>query len=255
MVAGKRPQAVLIAVAEWLQVPQHQGSHRVTTRQFDLRACLTCIHAKNQLAQTRQQRADVGWQNTALLHVGHVTALALVKADQHLALLVHESHRQTGPVTVAPSRAFNGAQHGLGLDLAQMPQVVFKHTLFNSHLRTLVQVLHLAATTSARVQTKMRAPGLDPLRRLPVHRSQRSGFPIVFLAMHLGRDPFGGQGTVYKHNFAIRAPGNTLGVHVKGFNRKPALGQRGLVCCGHIGQGVESFFTHSPIVSGVAHSL
>jgi hypothetical protein len=91
------------------------------------------------------------------LHVGHIAALALVKPDQHLTLFVHMAHRQARPVAVAPGGSFNGAQHGFWFDLAQVPEVVFQHPLFDSDLRRLMQVLHLAAATGTTVQAEMRA--------------------------------------------------------------------------------------------------
>ena len=105
----------------------------------------------------------MGRQYQALFHVSHVAALALVKADQHCALFVHMAHRQARPVAVAPGGAFDRAQDVVGLDLAQVPQVVFQHALLHSHLRADVQVLHLAATTGTRMQAKVRAAGLDAL--------------------------------------------------------------------------------------------
>jgi hypothetical protein len=51
------------------------------------------------------------------LHVGHIAALALVKAHQHRALLVHMAHRQARPVAVAPGRPFDRAQDVSALTL------------------------------------------------------------------------------------------------------------------------------------------
>ena len=102
-------------------------------------------------------------QHRALFHVGHVTAFALVKANQHSALFMHVAHRQPGAVAVAPGRAFNRTQDVVGLDLAQMVQVVFQHALFHSHLRTHMQMLHLAATTRPGVQAKVRTTGCHAL--------------------------------------------------------------------------------------------
>ena len=153
----KIAQPGFIGLAQGLQVAQHQGGDGIAARQFDLRAGITRIHAGDQATQRHEQGINVRGQHFAGLHVGDVAAFSLVKADEHFALFDHMAHRQPGAVAVAPSGAFDGAQDGVGLDLAQVPQVVLQHTLFAGDLGTHIQVLHLAAAASAGVQAKVGA--------------------------------------------------------------------------------------------------
>ena len=86
-----------------------------------------------------------------------------MKTDQNRALFAHETYRQTGTVTVAPSRAFNGPQQIVRLDLTDEAQVVFQHPLFDGHLPANVQVLHLAAAAGPGVRAKVGAARCYPL--------------------------------------------------------------------------------------------
>ena len=86
-----------------------------------------------------------------------------MKADQHLALFSHVAHRQARSVAVTPGWAFNGAHQVVGLDLADMGQVVFKNPLLDGNLRADVQMLHFAAAACASVQPKVRATRRDAL--------------------------------------------------------------------------------------------
>ena len=112
----------------------------------------------------------MGGQHGTLLHIGHITALALMEADQHLALFAHMPHRQAGSVAVTPGRPLDGSQHGLGFDLAQVPEVVFQHALLDGHLGPHMQMLHLAAAAGTGMQAKVRATGAHALRRLAMNR-------------------------------------------------------------------------------------
>ena len=104
----------------------------------------------------------------AFLHICDKVALALVKADQHRALFAHKTHRNAGAVAVAPGRAFDSAQHVVGLDLADMPEVVLHHPLLDRDLGADMQMLHFAAATGAFVQAEMRTGRTHALRRLLV---------------------------------------------------------------------------------------
>ena len=184
----KRTQAVFITVTQGLQMAQHQRGHFITTGQLDLRAGLDGIHRSDQRAQRKQQGAHVRWQHGTFLHVSHVAALALVKADQHRALLVHVAHRQARAVAVTPGRTFDGAQDVIGTHFAQMPQIVFKHPLLHCHLCRHMQVLHFAATTGTGMQAKVGATGCDTLGRFSVNLGDRALLKVVFPAMHIGTD-------------------------------------------------------------------
>ena len=156
----------------------------------------------------------------AFAHVGHVAAFALMKTHQHLAFFVHVAHRQTTTVSVAPSGAGNGAQQRLGLDLAQVPQVVFECALLNRHLRQRVEVLHFAAATGTCMQTKMGALWGHPQSRLTVNVGERSLLPRVFATCRFGADPFIGQCAINKHHLAVRAASHALSIKVDGLNQQ-----------------------------------
>ena len=163
MLCGKFAQAGFVAIAQRLQMAQHQRRHVVAAGQFNLRQGFNRLHRRNQRTQRQQQAAHVRRQHRAGLHVGHIAAFALMKTDQDGTLFVHMAHRQPRAVAVAPGRAFNGAKNVVGLDLAQVPQVVFQRPLFHRDLRAHVQVLHLATPAGTRVQAKVGATGLDAL--------------------------------------------------------------------------------------------
>ncbi len=222
MAVCKGAQAGAIGCAQGLQVAQHQRRHRIAHRQLDLRAGLARVHAAKQLAQRQQQRAHMGRQHRTDAHIGHIAALAFVKADQHLPFFVHVAHRQPGPVAVAPCRACNGRQDRVRADLGQVPEVVFQHALLDRHLGRRIQMLHLAAAASPGVQAKVWATRLHAQGRLAVYRAQVGLFPLVFAAPRFRADPFGGQGAINEHHLAVGAPRHPLGIEVHGIDAQPA---------------------------------
>ena len=163
---GKSAQAPKIRLTQAFQMSQYQRDDGVAAGQFDLWTGFPGVHGLDQRTQGQQQITDRSGQHAAHLHIGNVTALALVKTDQHGALLAHITHRQACPVAVSPGRTLDGSQNHVRLDLAQMPQVVFHDPLLDRHLGRHVQMLHLATATGTRMQTEMRATGLHALRRL-----------------------------------------------------------------------------------------
>ena len=163
---GKLPQAAQIGVTHRLQVAQHQGRDAIAHGHLDLRQAVALFHGADQFAQRQQQVAQMAWQHLATVHIGHVARLALVKPDQHLALLDDETHRQPGSETVTPGRPLNRPQQHFRLHLAQVPQRVFEGALFGGDLCADVEVLHLAAATGA----EMRALRQHPLRTLASQR-------------------------------------------------------------------------------------
>jgi len=171
-------QALAVSVSEGLQVAQHQHRHLGAHCHFDLGQSIALVHAADQLAKRRQQAADVRRQDLAGLHVGHIARFALVKAHQNRALFGHVAHRQAGAVAVAPSRAFDGAHQQVRFDLAQVPEVVLQHPLFDSHLSGGVEVLHLATTTQAKVS----AFGRDTLGALDTTLGHVALLPVVLFA-------------------------------------------------------------------------
>ncbi|MCY1534651.1 hypothetical protein D9M68_700310 [compost metagenome] len=211
LVLGRKGlEAPDVGARQRLQVPQHQGdgaqcgrTGRVAAGQLDLRAGFARVHGTDQRAQRHQHGADLLGQHGAHLHVGQVAALALVEADQHRALLDHVAHRQARPVAVVPGRAFERAQHVLGLDLAQVPEVVFQRTLLHCHLGGSVQVLHLAAAARARVQAEVRAAGAHALRGLAADLRDRALLPVVLAAVDVELHFLEGQCAFDEHDHAV----------------------------------------------------
>src|ERR1019366_10765790 len=91
-------------------------------------------------------------QHVATRDLRDEARLALMKTDEHRALLGDISHRETCPLPIAPGRPFDRPQDSLRTDLAQMPEPVFKGALLRRHLRRHVQMLHLAAAADAEVR-------------------------------------------------------------------------------------------------------
>ena len=226
---GKGTQSSHVACTQGFHMTQDHGCHLVTTGQFNLRQGFACVHASNQGTQRHQHGVHMRWQDGALAHVRHIAAFALMETDQHLALLHHITHRQTGAIAVAPGGALNGAQNRLGFDFSKVPEVVFQCTLLDRNLRRSIHVLHLAATARACVQAKVWTPWCDALRRLAQHFKQGSFFPVVFFAVHIGTHHLEGQGTVYKHHFAVGAVCDALGFQVHRLDGECLI--RPLFCC------------------------
>ena len=154
-------------------------------------------------------------QDGAHLHVGHIAAFALMKAHQDRAFLGHIAHGQSGAEAVAPVRALDGAQHGFGLDFAQVPQVVFQHTLFDRDLRHAIQMLHLAAAAGAWVQAKIRATRSHTLGRLFQQGLQTALLPLVLFAVHIDGHHFKRQSAFDEHHFAVGTVRHALGVQIE----------------------------------------
>ena len=157
-------------------------------------------------------------QHVAFLHVSDILTFPFMKTHQHGALFSDMTNRQARPVAIAPGRAFDGAQDVLGLDLAQMPQVIFQHTLLDGHLGTDVKVLHLAAATSALMQAKVRAAGFDALRRFTVDRGYRGFLEAGFLAIDVGGNHLKRQRTFNEDHLAVRFVGYALRINVEGLH-------------------------------------
>ena len=218
MLPGEIAQALLVGFAQRLQMSEHQGHHRVATRQFNLRTRLACLHAANEFTQRHQQCLHMRGQNRAMRHVRHITAFALMKTHQHRALFVHIAHRESSAVAVAPVGALDGAQQGLGLDLAQVPEVVLQHTLLDGQLSTRVQMLHLASTAGSRLQAKVGTRRPNTLRGLTVQHLEGARLPLVFLAVHLHLHHLKGQCALDKHHLAIGTVRHPLSLQVERFD-------------------------------------
>ena len=77
-----------------------------------------------------------------MLHIRHIAATFFAKAYQRLALLQYMAHRKPRPLSVAPRLPVDRQQNGLGLDLADVPQVVFQNALLGGNLCTCIHMLH-----------------------------------------------------------------------------------------------------------------
>ena len=238
VLGSKCPQQGFVALAQGLQVAQHQGRDLVATSQFQLGQGFASFHLPNQGAQWQQHAADMGRQDRAHLHVGDVAAFAFVEADQHFAFFDHVAHRQAGAVAVAPSRPLDRAQQGFRFDLAQVPEVVFEHALFDGHLGRGFQVLHLAAAAGPGMQAKVGTARPHALRGFVVDLGDGALLPVVLFAVHVDRHQLERQSAFDEHNFAVRSAGDALGIHVQGADSQPALGQVGAGVAGFVGVGL-----------------
>ena len=254
----KTAQARQVGFAQGLHVAQHHRCHsrravagRVAAGQLDLRQGLARLHGTNEFAQRHQHVTDMLRQHMAAVNVSDVSAFALVKADQYHAFFAHIAHRQAGAKAVVPGRTFDGTHDVFGMDLAQMPEVVFEHALLDGNLRADVQMLHLAAATGAHVHAEMRTAGFDALRRFTLDGAQRGFFKTGFFAEHIGGDALEWQGAFDENHLAVSPVRNALGLHVQGLHVQKV---RRVVGC----QGPSQwffFFCHAPIVSGACTGL
>ncbi len=146
---GERAQLRLVGRRERLEDTQHQRGHILADRHLDLRHALDDAQAADQFAQRHQQCGHVRREHLARSHIGHVAALALVEAHQHSALGRHMAHGQPRAIAIPPVRPGDGAEHHIGTELGQVPQVVFQHALLDGDLRTRIQMLHRAAAAGA----------------------------------------------------------------------------------------------------------
>ena len=215
VLCSKCAQQGFVAFTQWRHMAQDQGRDFVSTSQFQLRQGFAGLHLTNQCPQRHEHATDMRRQNRTNLHVGDVTAFALMEANEHFAFFDHIAHRQAGAVAVAPSGALNGSQQRFWLDFAKMPKVVFKHPLFDGHLGRSFQVLHLAATTSPSVQSEIGATWPYALGRLVVNLGHRALLPIVFFAVHVDGHQLEWQSAFDEHHFAVGFAGDALGIHVQ----------------------------------------
>mmetsp|Transcript_53296 Transcript_53296/g.125193 ORF Transcript_53296/g.125193 Transcript_53296/m.125193 type:complete len:290 (+) Transcript_53296:1107-1976(+) len=221
MPGGEVTQPRDVSGRQSFQVAQHQRDDLVAHREFDLRQPVALGHARDQLAQRHQQVAHHLRHHLAALHVGHIAALALVEADQHLALLGHVADRKTRTVAVAPGRAFDRPQQHLGLDLAEMPELVLNHALLHGHLRPGLQMLHLAAPAGARVQAEMRAARRHPQRAFLLDLGELALLPVVLAPCNLRLDDLARQGTVDEHHLAVGVVRHALRLKFDAFDLEP----------------------------------
>ena len=217
-------------------MPQYQRDHaqpsdagvigRIAASQFDLRAGVARIERTDQLAQRHEHRADGRRKHRTDLHVGKILTLPLVKADQHRTFLGDVAHRQPGAITVIPGRPFKWSQQRIGAHLAQVPQVVFEHPLLDGNLGGRVQMLHLAAAASPRMQPEMRAAGFHALRRFATDGAQRALFPVVLAALGVVLHFFERQRAFDEYHHAVGLVRDALGLEVERLDREPFVAGR-----------------------------
>jgi hypothetical protein len=75
------------------------------------------------------------------------------------------------------------------------------------------------------MQSKVGAARLDTLRGFVVNLCDDASFPIVLLAVNVGRHHLEGQRTFNKNNFSVGPSGNALRLHIERVNVKPACWQ------------------------------
>ena len=82
--------------------------------------------------------------------------------------------------------------------------------------------------------------------------------PVVLFAVHVDRHQLKRQSALNEDDFAVRAAGYALGIHVQRAHTQPALGQVGAGVAGFVGVGLGKgnvWIAHAPIVSGCEATL
>ncbi|OIQ72169.1 hypothetical protein GALL_462070 [mine drainage metagenome] len=202
---------------------QHQGHHLITASQFDLCTGFYRIHGQNQRAQRQQDSTDLHRQHRAGTHIGNIATFTLVKTYQDSPFFADITHRQTGPITIAPVGPLNGAQDVFRFNFAQVPQSVFKNPLFDRNLGAAVQVLHLAPATGSGVQTKVRTKRINPLRGFAVNLSQSSLLPVVLMAIDVGTNILKRQCPLNKNNFTVGFSRHAPGLDIQRLDPQPVI--------------------------------
>jgi len=105
-----------------------------------------------------------------------------------------------------------------------MPQRVLERTLLGRHLRSDVQVLHLAAAAGAEVRTARH----DALRALVPQRGQSALLPVVLAPVHVDLHLFAGQRAVDEDDLAGGVVSHALGFEVERLDRQPLFLDGGL---------------------------
>ncbi len=151
--AGKCREGVGVVRTQRQQVTEDQHRGRLGDGNLDLRHAVGDRQPGDQLAQARQQRRHMLWQDVARAHVDDVARAPLVEAHPHAALARHQPHAEPCAVAIAPGRAVDRRIHDLRLHAADVPQRILQHALLGGGLRHRVQVLHRAAAAGAEIGT------------------------------------------------------------------------------------------------------
>jgi hypothetical protein len=108
-----------------------------------------------------------------------------------------------------------------------VPEVVFQHPLLDGHLRSGMQVLHLAAATGARVQAEVRAARPHPLRAFAPQGRHLPLLPVVLAPQDLDLHALGGQCTLNEDDLALaftsRSVSHALRFEVQRLDFQPFL--------------------------------
>ncbi len=220
---AERAQQRHVVLAHGLEVAQHQRGDLVADGQLDLRQPLARLHGLDQRAQRHQHVGDALGDDVALAHVGHVAGLALVESHQHRVLLRDPAHGQPRAQPVAPRRPFDRAQHQLGLDLAEVPEVVLQHALLHRHLRLRREMLHLAAAARAGMQAEVRTARRDALRALAADGHEIGLLPLLLALDDLDARLLARQRAVDEHDDAFAVVRDALRIEVDAGDLQPLV--------------------------------
>ena len=124
-----------------------------------------------------------------------------MKADQRAAFFDHVARGHACTAAIAPRGAVYWRQHLPGVDLADMPQIVFKHALLCRHLCPRIQMLQAATATVAEVHTLRR----NALRTFAQYRLHVGVFKTGLFAVDRRGNRFTGQRTFNENGFAVAA--------------------------------------------------
>jgi len=108
-----------------------------------------------------------------------------------------------------------------------MPEVVLEYPLFDGHLGGGVQVLHLAAAAGTRMQTEMRAAGLDALGGLAPDRSDGALLPVVLATIHIDLHLFERKCALDEYHHAIGLVRHALRLEIERLDLEPFVEGRG----------------------------
>jgi hypothetical protein len=96
-----------------------------------------------------------------------------------------------------------------------MRQVVFEHPLFDSHLTRSLQMLHLAAAASPRMESEVQALRANALRAFAAHQQKIGLLPLVLLSDNSDLDLLTRERPFDKDDLSLSVSGDALGLHVE----------------------------------------
>ncbi len=151
MLVGKRAQLRLHRRSRRSSSAQHQHVDMLADRHFDLRHAVADRQLPDQLAQRRDQRGDVRRRALRSSAMSATKLLRFSRKPTSASPFLSTQRTDSRARGDSPSSGRAGRQHGVGLDLADVPQVVFQHALLDGDLRAGFQMLHRAAAADAEI--------------------------------------------------------------------------------------------------------